>query len=378
LTSGAAIAIAVIGALAIGDTKQAIAADGVVCPRPAGPWLRVAFAGDAFVPALRAGVLEQLGVDLHRHDLVVCAADAANPTDAPDVTAPLADIALTLGAGTILSVEVRDAVTDKRIGRDLPLASVPRDALALSIALAAEELLHASWIEAALVPAGQPAAASASTAAPSRASPPAAARPVPAAVRAVNAEEIARIEQDEGRPHEKAPLGASIELVGAVDRSTGGSAAAGQTDLGGDLRFAFGGRLTVTARLGARTAPAVSSDHGKVEGRELLAGAGLAYAVVPREARWGAELAARADALDVQFTGVASPGVVAESGSALGAALSGAIEGWGRLGGPWRIVAELAAGAPLHAVTATDAGNAATGVAGLSLSAALGLGVDLF
>jgi hypothetical protein len=377
LRIGAAIAIAVIGALAIGGAKQADAADGVVCPRPAGPWLRVTFAGDAFAPPLRAGVLEQLGADLHRHDLVVCAADAATPTDATDATAPLADIALTLGAGTVLTVEVRDAVTDKRVGRDLPLASVPRDALALSIALAAEELLHASWIEAALVPAGQPPGTSTAPASTSPASP-ASAKRVPAAVRALNAEEIARIEQGEGPPPASAPLGASIAIVGAVDRSTGGSAAAGQTELGGDLRFAFGGRLTLTARMGARTAPAVSSDHGKVEGRELLAGAGLAYAVVPREARWGAEIAARADALDVQFSGVASPGVVAASGSALGAAVSGAIEGWGRLGGPWRIVAELAAGAPLHAVTATDAGKAATGVAGLSLSAGLGLGADLF
>jgi hypothetical protein len=364
---------------------MALAAEGPVCPRSDGAWLRVTFAGDAFAPALRAGVIEQLGADLHRHDVAVCAADASAIAPAG---APLADIALALAADTTLSLEVRDAVTDKRTARDLPLRTVPRDALALSIALAAEELLHASWIEAALVPAAPatpgslPQSRSFGSERPTAPPPPPGARPaVPAAVRAVNAEQLARIEASETTETsagEAAPLAGTIALVGAVDRSTGGSAAAGQTDLGGDLRFAFGGRLVVTARIGARAAPGVTSAHGTVQGREFLAGAGVDYALVPRDARWGVDIGARADAIDVQFSGTPAPGAEASSGSALGASLAGAIGGWGRLGGPWRVMAEVAAGAPLRAVTATDVGSTATGVAGLSLSAGLGIGVNLF
>ena len=123
-----------------------------VCPAPGESWLRVAFAGDGFTAALRARVIEQLGAEFHAHNLGLCEASGA-PTDPP----PLADIVLALSADAVLSLEVRDAVTDKRITRELRLGSVPRDALALSITLAAEELVHASWIEAALAPPPAPA-----------------------------------------------------------------------------------------------------------------------------------------------------------------------------------------------------------------------------
>jgi hypothetical protein len=360
----ASLAVAV--ALANLETTAASAADASACPPSGASWLRVSFSGDSFTPPLHAGVVEQLAADLRRHDVVIC--DAATASTG----APLADIALTLNPDTTLSLEVRDAVTDKRITRDLPLASVPRDALALSIALAAEELLHASWIEASLAPAA--AASSSATAPPAAVAP---AKPVPAVVRAVNAEQIARMPEVRAtsRP---TPLAGQIALMGAVERSTGGSAAAGQTDLGGDLRFSYGGRLVIAARVGARVAPDVGSAHGTVHGHELLAGAGLAYAFMPRDAGWGAELGARADAIDVQFSGATTSGAQAASGSALGAVVSGALGGWGRLGGPWRLVGEVALGAPVRPVAATDEGAAATGVAGLSLGAALGIGATLF
>lgn len=115
------------------------AARADVCPPPGAPWLRVTFADDGFEPGLRARVMEQLGADLRRHRVALCDASATTGGETP-----LADVALALSPGPVLSLEVRDAVTDKRLARDLPLKSLPRDALALSIALAAEELLHAS------------------------------------------------------------------------------------------------------------------------------------------------------------------------------------------------------------------------------------------
>ncbi len=349
---GAAIAsIAVALALTWTDTARAD-----VCPPEGDSWLRVAFAGDGFTPELRARVLEQLGAEFHGHNVALCEASIAPP--APP---PLADIVLTLSLDAVLSLEVRDAVTDKQITRELPLGSVPRDALALSVTLAAEELVHASWIEAALAPQPTPSA-------------PVGLQPVPEPVRDMNAEQIERMPQAK-----RSELGllAEAAVMGAVQWAAGG-----QTDLGGTLRFVLGGRLAMSARLGFLVAPDIMSTHGTVSGRESLAGIGVAYSVVPRDAPLGGDIGVRAELIDVQFTGTAAAGgqsvnVEASHGAGLGAIMSGALGGWVRIGGPWRIVGEAAVGAPIHAVTALDANQTATGVSGVTLGFTLGVGATL-
>jgi hypothetical protein len=357
--------------LVCAEAEVASAADGLVCPPPGSAWLRVTFAGDGFTAALRAGVVEQLAAELRRHGLILCEGVGVGEAEHSSEAGPLAEIGLTLTPDSVLSLEVRDAVTDKRITRALPLGSVPRDALALSITLAAEELLHASWIEAALAPASTPTGAA--VVAPAKA--------VPAAVRAVNAEEIARMPQVASPEPGSRTTTAAVAVLGAVDRSTGAQAASGQTDLGGDVRFSYGGRLAISARVGVREAQDVTSAHGTVRGSELLAGLGAAYAIVPRDAAWGGEIGARVDALDVTFSGTPSAGaqpLSGLSGSRLGVLVGGALGGWGRLGGPWRVVAEAVVGAPVRAVTAIDDGATATGVAGVSIGGALGVAATLF
>jgi hypothetical protein len=335
-------------ALALSD-----AAEAEVCPPAGAPWLRVSFGSEGFEPPLRARVMEQLGADLRGHRVALCDA-----SEAPAGGSPLADVALALSPGPVLSLEVRDAVTEKRLARDLPLGGVPRDALALSIALAAEELLHASWIEAALAP-------------PDEGAPSARVglKPVPPAVREVNAIEVARMPQVAGMTHS---LTAQAALMAAAEHATGG-----QTDFGADAAFSLGGRLAISARAGFRLAPDVQSAHGVVHGRELVAGLGLDYAVVPRDAPWGAELGARAELLDVQFTGSAGAGAHGESGSEFGVILGGALGGWIQIYAPWRLVAETLVGAPIHAVTALDSGSTATGVSGLALGLELGVAATL-
>jgi hypothetical protein len=323
------------------------------CPVGEGPWLRVSFAGDGFAPALQAQVAEQLGADLRAHHIVLCDAEAT-----PSDPSALARVDMSLSASRVLSLDVSDAVTDKRMTRQIALGGVPRDALALSIALAAEELLHASWIEAALVPRESPA-------------PPVGLQPVPPVVREVNQEQIARLSATDTTARASRSW-LQVALLAAVDRSTGG-----QTDLGADVRVATGRRFAVEGELGVRAAPDVASAHGTVQGRELLAGVGASFALMSRQAPWGLQIGARADAIDVEFSGVAAPGARASSGSQLGAAVSGCIGAWWRLGGPWRLVAEGAAGAPLRAVTATDVGNVATGVSGATFGATFGVGATL-
>ena len=329
-----------------------------VCPALGESWLRVAFDGDGFTPPLRARVIEQLSAEFRAHDLGLCDASAA-PTQPP----PLADIVLALSAEAVLSLEVRDAVTNKQITRELRLTSVPRDALALSITLAAEELVHASWIEAALAPPPAPASAPVP-------------QPVPAPVRDVNAQEVTAMPA--------APRASRAWIAEAALMGAGEWAAAGQTDLGGDVRFMLGGRLAMSALVGLRLAPAVSSKHGTVQGSELLAGAGVSYAIVPRDARFGGDVGVLAELIDVRFSGTAPPPASGSStvtetrqGTALGALLSGTLGGWARIGGPWRIVAVASVGAPVHGVTAIDSGETATGVSGVTLGLALGVAATL-
>jgi hypothetical protein len=324
-----------------------------VCPASEAPWVRVAFAGDGFAPpALRARVIEQLGAEFHAHNVGLCEASSA-----PTEPAPLADIVLTLSADAVLSLEVRDAVTDKQIARELRLGSVPRDALALSITLAAEELVHASWIEAALAPPPAPAPAPVP-------------QPVPAPVREVNLQEVAAMPE--------APRAAPGWMAEAAVTGAGEWAAGGQTNLGGDVRFMLGGRLAMSALAGLRLALPKASLHGTVHDSELLAGAGVSYSIVPREARFGGDVGVLAELIDVQFSAAPAPGSDAPvGGSALGAVLSGTVGGWVRIGGPWRIVADAAVGAPVHGVTATDWNQITTGVSGVTIGLAIGIAATL-
>ncbi len=61
---------------------------------------------------------------------------------------PLATIQVSWHPDAVaLTVEVHDAVTAKRVSRDVALEGVPRDGQPLTVALEADELLRASWAE---------------------------------------------------------------------------------------------------------------------------------------------------------------------------------------------------------------------------------------
>jgi hypothetical protein len=120
-------------------------------------------------------------------------------------------------------------------------------------------------------------------------------------------------------------------------------------------------------------APDVTSAHGDVRGRELLAGLGVGYALTPRGATWGGDVVVRGDVVDVQFSGIAGPGVRSVSNSAIGATVSGALGGWLRLNELLRIVGDVAVGLPIRGVAAQDEGQRTTGLSGVSFGGALGL-----
>lgn len=107
------------------------------------PWIRLELVGESplaedTIADLRA-LLERDGIAV-----VITGAERSEPALA------VVRVEFRPGTAVSVSVDVRDAVTDKRIGRDLELESVPEDGRSLMIAATADELLDASWAEIAL------------------------------------------------------------------------------------------------------------------------------------------------------------------------------------------------------------------------------------
>jgi hypothetical protein len=274
----------------------------------------------------------------------VCPRTAAETAE----SAPLADIRLTAEpAETVdVSVEVRDAITEKRVGRDLDLTRVPVDGRAFSVALAADELLQASWVELALERGKK---------APVR-PPPEVEKTVETALRA-------------GRVLPPARLGARA----AAEHFEGG-----QVHLGADatLEAPLTPWLRLGLALGARQGNSVESERGRVMSNALGAEARLDL-VYYRRPRLDAWLSAGVRGSRVQFEGKAAPGSLDSNYDDFALFARGGPGAALRVAGPFWLNAGVAVGAPLRAVEAEDGSSAATGVSGLELSLGVGVAVEL-
>ena len=101
-------------------------------------------------------MIRRLKLELAGRGIAVCTARPQGPASEPLATLALAPSES--GERSIrLDIEVRDAVTAKRVGREIDLSSVPADGRPDVVALAADELLRASWAELALPRAPPPA-----------------------------------------------------------------------------------------------------------------------------------------------------------------------------------------------------------------------------
>lgn len=320
-----------------------------VCAREAhadggctGLWPWVAVSGDvpaAFAEAVRSDL--RAGLAPSRID--VCAGHPRNASD------PLARVTLEQAGlgGARYSLEVIDATTRRRVSRELALERLPPDGRAFAVAVAAEELLRASWAELALR-----GAHSAETAAPPE----------------------ARAEAAEVAPRPRAPrrfvaLGARL----AFEHFLGG-----QTHYGADLFGALpvGRFATGVLALGARRARSADAPHGRIDASALSAELGLSISLWRQG---GLELGAFVSErlLRLSFDPDAAPGaasstrhgLVAVSRLGLGFAFGSA----GRL----RSYTALGAGLPLKSFSAADGARTVTGASELELFASTGLGWEL-
>lgn len=323
-------------------TSLTALADDADCPAGR-PWVALSFQGD-FPSGFERSVSQDLTAGLAVRGIRVCPRAAAETAG----SAPLADIRLTAEPAerVDVSVEVRDAITQKRVGRDLDLRRVPADGRAFSVALAADELLQASWVELALERGKR-----------------AEVRPPPEVQRTVESALRA---------------GRSLPPVRLGARAAGEHFGGGQVHLGADatLEAPFTPWLRLGLAFGARQGNAVESERGRVASSAFGAEARLEL-VYYRRPRFDAFVAAGVRGSRVQFEGKAAPGSLDSNYDDFSLFLRGGPGAALGVAGPVWVNASAAVGAPLRAVEAVDDGATATGASGLELSLGIGLAVEL-
>jgi hypothetical protein len=330
-----------------GPTLLALCAASLVLPRSAdaqprcagdGPWVALQLGTEGWSEAQRAEVLSDLQHTLAGQGIAACSGDA-HPA-----AAPLATLAVELSPQNraTVDIEVRDAVTHKRVRRDVDLTPIPEDGRPAAIAIEADELLRASWAEVAL--------------------------------------DTARARQAETKPQVTASVGQVLAPARVAGGGALGARGAFEHYFGGVTLFgadAFG-RLQLSPRwaleLGGelRAGPAVTAPHGRVS---TLAAGGSAtlLARVAGGRRASLSLGAGGAASWLSFRPEPTAGA---SGSSYANLLAVA-----RL----RVIARLALGRSVHGtagvdggvalrgVEATDAGDVVARASGVSIGATLGL-----
>jgi len=309
---------------------------GGPCDSSRESWVRVTFADDGWSPALQEAILLDLRAGLSRHQIEVCG--PTEQTTRPP-TAVLRLSATGLDAVQV-TVELRDAVTQKELTRNVDLTLVPSDGRALAIALAADELLWASWAEIALRRSNR------KTRAPPQ----------------LVAEVARSIQPAASTGSRQVPVRLGLQL--SAERY-----ARGLTQFGPDAAFWFNGSASYGARLSAgyRQGLDVTSPNGRVTSSAVLASADLTAALLHSsrlELTWtiGGTMAwchfeghAKDSKLDGELNGLALY------------AQTRLLAAW-HLQGPLWLQVAVGAGLPLQGLEATDAGQVVVGMSGFQQS----------
>jgi hypothetical protein len=331
------------GALLAAATCLAWAAPShaeTTCGSAAKPWVSVEFANGEWPESLKTSVLGDLRVGLARHGIDACS-EGTGPSQ-PKVAA--VRIAWLEAPRVVVTVEIKDAVTQKRVSRDIDLSNVPSDGRGFAIAIATDELVWASWVEVAL--------------APRRTTPK---RAVPPEITAGIQEEL---------PHGPA---SRLGVEGALEHFGGG-----ETHLGADavLFVPVAERFGIDGRLGARVGRDTASEHGTVQSRAFGLALHARYAFV-RTASLELGVLAGMRASVLALEGDAQANATDASASELVVTARGGVVSSLVLGAGVRFELAGTAGYPLRGVEATDTGNAVSGASGVELGAALGFSVEL-
>jgi len=285
-----------------------------------------------FDAGFRALLVAQLEAGLEARHIELCATGAPFTRDGP-----ASEIALS-ARGENVTVTVLDAITGKRLERAVALAPVPRDARPLTVALAIDELLRASWVELGLPDA------------------PAPARPVPPEIGALVPTPARRRQLE---------LGAAL----AAERFGGGTRMEGIELV---ARRAPAGLLIPHIALGLRRGAAVHAADGDVSVAAFDVDVGVEVAVSPRARRWELQLGLSGRLLRALLSGRPRAEASGANATATALYLVAGVRGAVRLTRAFGLGLAGGFGVPLRAVDIFDGDARIAGLSGPLLTLALG------
>ena len=331
-------ALIVIAARLLTASAEARAEPDPACGAAGRPWVEVV--GQDEIPEKLTTFVGLLGAELSARGIALCTsrADAASP--------PLATVRVKAGSDQVaLTVEVHDAITSKQVSREVALTGLPGDSQPLAVALAADELLRASWAELALRTAPPPAL------------------PVPVEVTRTVREALAA-------PPAAAP--ARVHLgVGLVWEKYGRGVSLYGAD--GSLGVGWSRRFRTALQFGLRTGPTAEATDGGVQPSAWSLGLAAGYTFTPVEGRWGLDGVVLVDVERLTFVPAPASGATGAEQSAF-ALLSGlGPRAWFAALPSLRVGVEVLATAVLRGVDAADAGQVFVGVGGIGWLTELGV-----
>lgn len=303
----------------------------------------VRFEGQGWPGALARETLDDLRAGLRVRGIALCSVEDSFTTP------PVATVLLHWNPfdAPLVSVEVQDELTSKRVLRDLRLANIAPDARALALAQAADELLRASWVELRLSDAPEPARA-------------------PPQVVQETVEQLPVIDAAGTQP---------TKVLGA--RFAGEIYGGGLRLMGADAYIAFwlAQHLGISVAIGARAAQRIEAPHGEIHASALTASAGMLVALWPRDARFNVLLNLVAHVGELALTGSGNLADV-RSQSQMAFIASGRLDVCSvlRLTDGLQVELGLGPGVSLRAASANDTTRSITSTRGLELHATLGVG----
>jgi hypothetical protein len=280
-----------------------------------------------------------LEAELRPRNIDLCAGSTPSST-------PVARIRLHVerptGGPVVATIEIADAVTDKRVERRIDLTRMPPDARALAVASSTDELLRASWAELKIKDA-----------------PPPSRPPPPAVVEAVNASLESAASTSSVAP---------IELGVAAHLS---SFPSNREAVGGDVlvRGWFHPRIAGLAGVGGSFGFTRPGRSGPVRADDLAATLGGAFALLGHETL-AVDIEAGITLMRVTFTSDVTSAIDWAAIARIGA--RGSVRA-----GPVRIALSAAGLLPIRGSEGTDRGEAVTSIAGPGVEVGLGLLVPL-
>jgi hypothetical protein len=306
-------------------------------------WVNVKFIGHGWSKKLTDAVMAELKADLAGNGIAVCA-EAASAILPP---VAVVEIVADDPSSVLISIQVRDKVTAKQVGRDTDVGALPADGRPLAVAAAADELLRVTWAELALRSAHLPAI-----------------EPPEAVLRAARETlPVAPVN------NERLDLGARMSVA-----HFGG----GQTQLGPDgfVRASITPRLATEIAIGGRAALSVKAPHGTIRSHALVGALGV-IGTFYRSAPLRLEIGAGFFGSSISFEADPAPSVQGSSASAMTVGAYATAGASVRIVSSLRVNAGAGLGAPLRSASATDDGSVVSGVTGVEVFGNAGLSLSL-